>query len=112
MELHRIEVYVNKSESGKGWKSLSKAIKEFGLDKTKAMTDFYLTSEKFEKFGADVATMFSEHSINAFLTKPKESNKPTAWAGDMPLYGNADIQKKLDEKKIKFNNLKQCYETI
>lgn len=112
MEFHRIEVYVNKSESGKGWKSLTKVIKEFGLDKCKEMSEFYLNSEKFEKFGADVATMFSEHSINAFLTKPKANREPTAWAGDLPLYGNSDIQDKLNNKIIKFNQLKQSYEKI
>ena len=69
MELHRVEVYINKSESGKGWKALKRAVKEFGLEKGKEISDHYLNSDKFTKFGADIGVMFSEHSINMFLQK-------------------------------------------
>jgi hypothetical protein len=64
MELLRIDVYINKKDSGKGWQTLKRSVKEFGLDKCKAHCDKYLISEKCEKFGADVSVMFSEHSMN------------------------------------------------
>lgn len=67
MEEHRIEVYVNQTKSSQHWKSLERAVKEFGLDECKKMVDYYLTSEKMEKFGADPSVMMSNHSINEYL---------------------------------------------
>jgi len=69
MEMHRVEVYVNKKESSKSWSALSRAIKELGIEKAKGVAEHYLQSEKYDKFGADISTMFSDHSINMFLQK-------------------------------------------
>lgn len=77
MEIHRIELYVNKSESGKGWKALKKGIEVLGKDGAIENARFYLNSEKFDKFGADLSIMFSENSINLFLQKDKIKNKNT-----------------------------------
>ncbi len=41
-----------------------------------------------------------------------ETTKPTHWAGDMPLYGDSDIEEKMKNKIIKFNNLSKKYERI
>jgi hypothetical protein len=71
MEILRTEVYIRQSDAGKGWQSLKRAIKEFGLEKCKEQCDKYLVSEKCEKFGADVSIMFSEHSLNMGTKKIK-----------------------------------------
>lgn len=42
---------------------------------------------------------------------PKDK-EPTNWAGDLPLYGNEDIQEKLNKGIIKFNQLKKIYEQV
>jgi len=42
----------------------------------------------------------------------KINDKITNWAGNLPLYGDKDIQEKLDKKIIKFNQLTQNYERI
>jgi len=41
-----------------------------------------------------------------------DPNKATAWAGDMPLYGDDDISDKLEKGIIKFNQLTKKYERI
>ena len=75
MEIHRVKVFIDKTKSSTSWTSLKRAIRLFGLDEAKKMIDFYLASEKYDKFGADPKTIFSNHSINLFYQRPKQNNK-------------------------------------
>lgn len=58
------------------------------------------------------SNFFSVSNWMKFDNKHRQPTNPTAWAGDMPLYGDKDIDSKLKEGVIKFNNRKQAYEKV
>ena len=106
MEMHGVDVYINKTKSGKHWKAMTRIIKDFSLSECKQMIDFYLDSEKFDKFGVDPSTIFSDHSINAFLKGDKQNREPLQQVGKYKFYTKEEIAEARDKGLIKWDNNK------
>jgi len=70
MELHGVNIFFDKTQSGKHWKATKRATQILGLDEAKKLVDAYLSHPKFEDkladFGIDPAIVFSNASINLF----------------------------------------------
>ena len=98
---------IGRPKSEKKWDSLS-------LEEQKKVLSYlprYKAATPDKKFRKNPETFFNNKSWEDELVGEKEI-APTHWAGDLALYGDQDIQDKLNKKIIKFNQSTKKYERI
>jgi len=71
------DVYINQTKSSQHWQNMKRAVKNLGRQECLELFKWYLTTEKCEKIGFDIAIVFSDHSISQFKWQKNKTIKKT-----------------------------------
>jgi hypothetical protein len=99
---------IGKPKCEKKWDKLSLANQKSAL----AYIPRYKLATPEKLFRKNPETFLNNQSWEDEVVGEKGRDTPTHWAGDIPLYGDDDIQNKLNSGVIKFNQAIKKYEKV